>query len=74
MNTEIISDSAVLQESATLADGCEYIVFEISARFKKAPFFRMEFTESDAEISFEGLEGLEDLEARSAWMCPRLSS
>ncbi|MFE1363258.1 hypothetical protein ACFW84_03320 [Streptomyces anulatus] len=77
MNTEVISDSAALQGSATLADGCEYIVLEISARLKKAPSFRMEFIESDAKISFEDLEDLEDLEgleARSAWMCPRLSS
>ncbi|MFC8705252.1 hypothetical protein ACFUIV_24165 [Streptomyces anulatus] len=51
MNTEIISDSTVMQGGIALTNGHEYIVLEISARFKKAPSFRIEFTESGVRQS-----------------------
>ncbi|WEH34788.1 hypothetical protein PZB75_16370 [Streptomyces sp. AM 4-1-1] len=45
VNTGRVSDPKALQGITALTDGHEYVVLEISARFKVATSFRVEFTE-----------------------------
>jgi hypothetical protein len=46
VDTGIVSDPTALQGITALTDGHEYVVLEISARFKRTISFRIEFTES----------------------------
>ncbi|MFH8400471.1 hypothetical protein ACH4E9_23960 [Streptomyces anulatus] len=51
VNTEAVSDPTAMQGITALADGNEYVVLEISARFKRPTSFRIEFTESNLRQS-----------------------
>ncbi|MFJ2023454.1 hypothetical protein ACIODW_06505 [Streptomyces sp. NPDC087897] len=46
MTTEFTMDPAALQGISALTEGREYAVLEISAPFKRAAAFRVEFTEA----------------------------